>query len=91
MDGDSKVKSRNVNLAKEKPPMNCLIKLQAKSDKLMVDLEEKHMRLEERQMERDAQMRQEEREYHLQIMQMQPFSSFGPDYDPDYKPMHNSE
>ena len=28
------------------------------------------MRLEERQMERDAQMRREEREYHLQMMQM---------------------
>ena len=37
-----------------------MIELQAKSDKLMVDLEEKRMRLEERQMECDAQMRREE-------------------------------
>jgi len=77
-----------------------MIDLQAKSDKLMVELEEKRLRLEERQMERDAQMRREEREYHLQMMQMfthfsvphhgpppphysSPFSTFGPDYDPD--------
>jgi len=74
-----------------------MINLQAKSDKVMVELEEKRLRLEERQMERDAQMRREEREYHLQMMQMfthfsvphhgpppphyPPFSSFGPDYD----------
>ena len=57
------------------------------------------MRPEERQMERDAQMHRDEREYHLQMMQMftqfsmphhrpppphyKSFSNFGPVYDPD--------
>ena len=105
MDGDTQTsggKGKKRKLGKREATnelFDKMIELQAKSDRLMVDLEEKRMRLEERQMECDAQMRREVREFQFQMMQMftrfsvphhgpppphySPFSSFGPDYDPD--------
>ena len=47
-----------------------MVKLQENSDKMLYMLEKKRAKLEERQMELDAQLRREEREFQLQIVQM---------------------
>ena len=44
--------------------------MQKKSDKLMMTLKEKQIKMEEHQLELDAQMRQEEIDFQLQMMQM---------------------
>ena len=47
-----------------------MITAQENSDKLLLSLEEKRMKTEERQMEIDAQLRREEMNFQFQIMQM---------------------
>ena len=47
-----------------------MVKLQENSDKMLYMLEEKRAKMEERQMELDAQLRREEREFQLQMVQM---------------------
>ena len=47
-----------------------MITMQKSSDKMMVSLEEKRMKMEERQMEIDVQMHREERQFQLHMMQM---------------------
>ena len=47
-----------------------MITMQKSSDQMMMSLEEKRMKMEERQIELDAQMRREERQFQLQMMQM---------------------
>ena len=44
--------------------------MQKSSDKMMVSLEEKRMKMEERQMEIDVQMHREERQFQPHMMQM---------------------
>ena len=45
-------------------------KLQENSDKMLYMWEEKRAKMEERQIELDAQLRREEREFQLQMVQM---------------------
>ena len=47
-----------------------VITAQSKSDERMVEVEEKRLRMEERQMEREALQRREEREFQMQMMRM---------------------
>ena len=47
-----------------------LTDVQQSSDRLMIELEEKRLKLEEKQMEREAQLRREERDFQLQMMRM---------------------
>ena len=47
-----------------------MVKLQENSDKMLCMLEEKRAKMEERQMELDAQLRREEREFQLQMLQI---------------------
>ena len=47
-----------------------MITMQKSSDQMMMSLEEKRIKIEERQMEIDVQMCREERQFHLQMMQM---------------------
>ena len=50
--------------------MDRLLGMQEKGEKMMAEMEEKRMWLEEKQMELDATMRREEREFHLKMMNM---------------------
>ena len=54
-----------------------LIGMQEKSDKMLMELEMKRTRLEEKQMEMDVQMRREEREFQLQMMNIMTRSNHG--------------
>ena len=47
-----------------------LLDMQSQSDQLMIALEEKRLKFEEKQMEQDAQLRREEREFQMTMMQM---------------------
>ena len=47
-----------------------MVKLQENSDKMLCMLEEKRAKMEERQMELDAQLRREEREFQIQMLQI---------------------
>ena len=47
-----------------------LIKAQCKTEERVLDLEEKRLRIEERQLEREAQRRREDREFQLQLMRL---------------------
>ena len=46
-----------------------------KNDQRMIELEEKRMKLEERQMERELQAKREERDFQMKLMQMMMSSS----------------
>ena len=61
--------------------------MQEKSDEMMFKLEEDRTRLEEKQMELDAQLRREERDFKLQLVQMMMRQNNPP--MPHY-PMHSS-
>ena len=50
--------------------MDKLIGMQEKSEKMMMDLEEKRTRLEEKQIELEATMRREERDFQFKMMSM---------------------
>ena len=66
--------------------------MQKTSDQMMMSLEEKQMKMEERQIELDAQMRQEERQFQLQMIQtlvQQRMAYSSPPQAPHY-PMHSS-
>ena len=65
--------------------------MQEKSDKMMMELEMNRARLEEKQMEMDIQMRREEREFQLQIVNMLTGNAHGmsPPGAPS-KPMHSA-
>ena len=54
---------------------------------MMMTLEEKRMKMEERQMEMDVQMRREERQFQLQMMQMLMQQNMTHPMPPHY-PMH---
>ena len=67
-----------------------MVSMQKSSDQMMMSLEEKRIKMEERQMELDAQMRREERQFQLQMMhilmqQNMPVHSVPPPY-----PMHST-
>ena len=47
-----------------------LTSMQAKSDQMIFELEEKWLRSEEKQREQERQMRQEEREFQMKLIQM---------------------
>ena len=47
-----------------------LLAMQNKSDQLMIELEEKELKFEEKQLEQEVQARREEREFQLQLMHM---------------------
>ena len=47
-----------------------LTSMQAKSDQMMFELEEKRLRSEEKQREQENQMRQEEQEFQMRLIQM---------------------
>ena len=47
-----------------------LVEAQQSSDRCMIELEEKRLKFEERQMDKEAQQRREEREFQLRMMQM---------------------
>ena len=47
-----------------------MVKLQENSDRMLCMIEEKRVKMEERQMELDAQLRREEREFQLQMCQI---------------------
>ena len=68
-----------------------LIGMQEKSDKMLMELEMKRARLEEKQMEMDVQMRREERQFQLQMMNMLTHSNQGmlPPGAPSYQ-MHST-
>ena len=71
--------------------MDKFIGMQEKSDKMFMELEMKRARLEEKQIEMDAQLRREEREFQLQMMNMLTRNSRGmlPPVAPSY-PMHST-
>ena len=52
-----------------------LLQAVEKSDQRMIELEEKRMKLEERQMERELQAKREERDFQMKLMQMMMSSS----------------
>ena len=68
-----------------------LIEMQEKSDNMMMELEMKRAKLEEKQIEMDAQLRREEREFQLQMMSMLTRGGHGmlPPVAPSY-PMHST-
>jgi len=47
-----------------------MVKMQENSDKMMYTLEEKRMKMKEERMKLDAQLRREERQFELQMIQM---------------------
>ena len=47
-----------------------VITAQSKSDERMISLEEKRLKMEERQLEREVQLRREAREFQMQTMRM---------------------
>ena len=57
---------------------------QKTSERLLLELEEEHLKYEEKQAEREAEQRHEERAFQIQIMQMMSGSFYGP------LPMHNA-
>ena len=71
--------------------MDKFIGMQEKSDKMFMELEMKRARLEEKQIEMDAQLRREEREFQLQMTNMLTRNSRGmlPPVAPSY-PMHST-
>ena len=90
----SKGKPRKRKLGKTKPQMNLwkkMIEMQEKSVKLMMTLEEKHIKIEEYQMELDAQMRREEKDFQLKMMQiLVHVSHAGPPPLPPYYPTYSN-
>ena len=54
-----------------------LVDAQRNSDRVLVELEEKRLKFEEKQMEREALQRREEREFQLRIMQMMMGQCYG--------------
>ena len=73
IDGTDKVSSRKRKKSKFDMTgelLDKLIGMQEKSDKMLMELEMKRARLEEKQMEMDIHMRREEREFQLQMMDM---------------------
>ena len=73
IDGTEKVSNRKRKRSKfdmTGEMLDKLIGMQEKSDKMLMELEMKRARLEEKQMEMDAQMRREEREFQLQMINM---------------------
>ena len=70
-----------------------MVRLHENSDKMMYMLEEKRTKMEERQIELDAQLRREERDFQLQIMQIMMRQS-NPHHPPPPSvsnyPMHSS-
>lgn len=70
-----------------------MVNLQENSDKMMYMLEEKRAKMEERQIELDAQLRREERDFQLQIMQIimrQNNPHHPPPLSVPHYPMHSS-
>ena len=47
-----------------------LFDAQSQTDRMMIDMEQRHIEFEQLQMERDAQERKEERMFQLQMMQL---------------------
>jgi len=47
-----------------------MVTMQEKNDEMMFKLEEKRTRMEEKQMELNAQLKREERDFQLKLMQM---------------------
>ena len=90
----SKNKPRKHKLGKSKATnelMEKMIEMHEKSDKLMMTLEENHMKMEERQMELDAQMHQEERDLQLKTMQILAHASHpGPPPLPPHYPTYSN-
>ena len=73
IDGTDKLPSRKWKKSKfdvTGEMLDKLIGMQEKSDKMLMELEMKRAQLEEKQMEMDIQMRREEREFQLQMMNM---------------------
>ena len=94
IDGTDKVSSRKRKKSKFDMTgelLDKLIGMQEKSDKMLMELEMKRARLEEKQMEMDIHMRREEREFQLQMMNMLTRNTHGmsPPGAPSY-PMHST-
>ena len=70
LNSKSKLKRKRSKSEASKALLEKMVKLQENSDKMMFMLEEKRANMEERQIELDAQLRREERDFQLQIMQM---------------------
>lgn len=84
-------KSKKRKLGKREATNELLEKMitaQENSDKLLLTLEEKRIKMEERQVEIDAQMCREERKFKLQMMQMMMMRQDPP--PPPHFPMHSS-
>ena len=67
-----------------------MVRLHENSDKMMYMLEEKRAKMEERQIELDAQLRREERDFQLQIMQIMMRQSTPHHPPPLPYPVHSS-
>ena len=67
-----------------------MITMQKSSDQMMMTLEEKRMKMEERQMEIDVQMRREERQFQLQMMEMLMQQNVTHHTMPPHYPMHST-
>ena len=86
---DSKSKLKRSKSEASKALLEKMVKLQENSDKMMFMLEEKRANMEERQIELDAQLRREERDFQLQIMQMMMRQNV-PHHPPPVPPYHSS-
>ena len=89
----SKSKPRKCKLGKREATnelMEKMIEMQEKSDKLMMTLEEKHMKIEEYQMELDAQMCREERDFQLKMQILVHVSHAGPPPLPPHYPTYSN-
>lgn len=63
--------------------------MQSQSDRLMIELEEKRLKLEEKQFEQKVQLRREEREFQLQMVRMMMGHPLGASHMPTNYPFGN--